>query len=62
MNETQRLRLEVEQLNEERRQLNNDLTYKEQMLERVIGVMEKQVAVITKLLDKYDKAHQISSS
>ena len=62
MNETQRLRLEVEQLNEECRLLNNDLTYKEQMLERVIGVMEKQVAVITKLLDKYDKAHQISSS
>ena len=62
MNETQRLRLEVEQLNEECRQLNNDLTYKEQMLERVIGVMEKQVAIITKLLDKYDKTHQISSS
>ena len=62
MNETQRLRLEVEQLNEECRLLNNDLTYKEQMLERVIGVMEKQVAIITKLLDKYDKTHQISSS
>ena len=55
MNETQRLRLEVEQLNEECRQLNNDLTYKEQLLERILGVIEKQVAVITKLLERLEK-------
>ena len=54
MTETERLRLEVEQLRDECHQLNNDLTYKEQLLERVLGVIEKQMTVITKLLDKYE--------
>ena len=54
MTETERLRNEVEQLRDECHQLNNDLTYKEQLLERILGVIEKQMTVITKLLDKYE--------
>jgi hypothetical protein len=50
--EVLRLRNEIEHLQDECHQLNADLTQKEQLLERIISVIEKQAGVITKLLER----------
>ena len=55
MTETERLRLEVEQLRDECHQLNVDLTEVNQLVVRLVGVCEKQVAQVDKLLSIVEK-------